>query len=83
VDVLAVERGDERGVQTPQDLSDQLIAASFTGDNGLETTFCTLEQLAQPSSAVGHVGRCVVEQREEPIVGRQQSEPHATGTVVR
>ena len=83
VDVLAVERGDERRVETSQDLSDQLIAASFTGDNGLETAFRPVEQLAQPARAVGHIGRRVVEQREEPIVGRQQTEPHQTGTVVR
>ena len=83
VDVLAVERGDERRVETPQDLSDQLVAAPLAGDDGLETAFRPVEQLAQPASAVGHVGRRVVEQREEPIVGRQQTEPHQTGTVVR
>jgi hypothetical protein len=57
--------------------------APLTGDNRLETTFRRVEQLPQPASAVGHVGGRVVEQREEPIVGWQQTEPHDTGIAVR
>ncbi len=62
VDVLAVERRDERRVETSQYFSDQLIATLLAGDDGLETAFRTVEQLAQPTSTVGHVGRRVVEQ---------------------
>ena len=83
VDVLAIERRDERRVEPPQDLADQLVAAPLAGDDRLETALRPVEQLAQPAGAVGHVGGRVVEQLEEPIVGRQQTEPHETGTVVR
>ena len=71
VDVLTIERGDERRVEPPQDLPDQLVAAPLAGDNGLQTALCPVEQLTQPAGAVGHVRRRLVEQLEEPIVGRQ------------
>ena len=37
MDVLPIERRDERGVQPPEDLADQLVAALLARDDGRET----------------------------------------------
>ena len=80
VDVLTVERRDERGVEAPQDVAGQLVAALFAGDDRIDAGAAArprlLEQLAQAAAAVGHVGRRGVEQVEEPVVGGEETEPH-------
>ena len=81
MDVLAVERGDERGVEAPQDVTGQLVTALLAGDDRVDRGAAAgprlLEQLAQAAAALSDVGRGGVEQIEEPVVGREQTEPHA------
>src|SRR5262249_6317787 len=64
VDVLPVERSDERRVQAPQ-FPGQLVAELLTGDHGIDRGAAPrarlFEQLTQPPAALSHVDGGVVE----------------------
>ena len=62
----------------PGELVAPLLAVDDRGQIGARP----VQELTQPAAALGHVGGRVLEEVEEPIVGRQQTEPHETGTVV-
>ena len=85
VDVLAVERRDERGVEAPQDVTGQLVAALLAGDDRVDRGAAAgprlLEQLAEAAAAFGDVRRGGVEQVEELVVGWEQTEPHSARTL--
>ena len=76
VDVLPVERRDEARVEPVEDLAGELVALPLTGYDPLEATVAAGDDVAQVHGAVGDVGRRIGEQLEEPVIGRQQSEPH-------
>ena len=76
VDVLPVERRDERRVQPVEDVAGELVAAALAGDHGVEPAALLVEQLAQSLGALGDVDGRGGEQLEEAIVAREQSEPH-------
>ena len=65
----------------------QLVAALLAGDDRLDRGAAAgprlLEQLAEAAAAVAHVGRCGVEQVEEPVVGGEQTEPGDGSTLHR
>ena len=87
VDVLPVERRHERRVEAAHDRPGELVAAVLEGDHGVDRRVTAgaggLQQLAEPAAALDDVRRGVVEEVEEPVVGREQSEPHGAWTLAR
>jgi hypothetical protein len=82
VDVFAVERRDEGGVEALQDRARQLVAALLAGDHRLVRPLLAFEDVVHAAHAVGDVGSGEVEQFEELVIGREQTEPHETGRVL-
>src|SRR5690606_28051377 len=82
VDVLAVEGRDERRVEALKDRVDDLVAPSLAGGDLLVQRLVggVGEQVPQAAGAVGDVGRRVVEQGEEGVVGGDQAEAHSSGS---
>jgi hypothetical protein len=78
VDVLAVERRHERGVEPLQDRAHHLVTLVLAGGDLLvqRRVGRAVEQVAQPSGAIDDIGGRLVEQREEGVVGGNETEAH-------